>query len=46
MQEKEKNEDISVAYSYWDGSNHRKDMRVKKGATISQFLQRALEASW
>ncbi|TKR60185.1 hypothetical protein L596_027473 [Steinernema carpocapsae] len=43
MQDKEKNEDINVAYCYWDGSSHRKDMRVKKGNTISQFLTKAIE---
>ena len=32
-----------MAYCYWDGSGHRKDMKVKKGDTISQFLGRALE---
>jgi protein FAM50 len=42
-QEKEKNEEIQVAFCYWDGSSHRKDLKVKKGATIAQFLQRALE---
>lgn len=43
LQEKEKNEEINVAYAYWDGSSHRKDLRMKKGNTISQFLARALE---
>lgn len=43
LQEIEKNEEINVAYCYWDGSSHRKNMKVKKGATISQFLQRSLE---
>ncbi|KAK0410858.1 hypothetical protein QR680_005365 [Steinernema hermaphroditum] len=43
LQDKEKNEDINVAYSYWDGSSHRKDMRMKKGHTISQFLTKAIE---
>jgi len=43
LQEKEKNDQINVAYCYWDGSGHRKDMKVKKGDTISQFLGRALE---
>ncbi|VDN54802.1 unnamed protein product [Dracunculus medinensis] len=43
LQEKEKNEEINVAFAYWDGSSHRKDLRMKKGNTISQFLARALE---
>jgi protein FAM50 len=43
IQEKEKNEDITVAFCYWDGSSHRKDTKIKKGATISQFLQKAIE---
>lgn len=44
-QETEKNEEITVAYAYWDGSSHRKNMRVKKGSTISQCLGRAIEVT-
>uniref|UniRef100_A0A0R3RFH1 Protein FAM50 homolog n=1 Tax=Elaeophora elaphi TaxID=1147741 RepID=A0A0R3RFH1_9BILA len=43
LQEKEKNEEINIAFVYWDGSSHRKDLKMKKGNTISQFLVRALE---
>lgn len=43
LQEKEKNEEINIAFVYWDGSSHRKDIKMKKGNTISQFLARALE---
>jgi hypothetical protein len=42
-QDKLKNEEISIAFSYWDGSGHRRDSRMKKGNTISQFLSRAIE---
>lgn len=40
----EKNEEITVAYAYWDGSSHRKNMKIKKGNTISQCMARAIEA--
>lgn len=40
-QEKLKNEDIEIVYSYWDGSGHRKCVTVKKGDTISTFLEKA-----
>ncbi|CAI2354243.1 unnamed protein product [Caenorhabditis sp. 36 PRJEB53466] len=43
-QETEKNEEITVACAYWDGSSHRKNIKVKKGNTISQCLSRAIEA--
>uniref|UniRef100_A0A914QVG5 Protein FAM50 homolog n=1 Tax=Panagrolaimus davidi TaxID=227884 RepID=A0A914QVG5_9BILA len=43
LQDKEKNDQINVAYCYWDGSAHRKDMKVKKGDTITQFITHALE---
>lgn len=43
LQEKEKNEEINIAFVYWDGSSHRKDLKMKKGNTISQFLVRALD---
>ncbi|XP_076839740.1 protein FAM50A [Brachyhypopomus gauderio] len=42
-QEKIKGEEIEITFSYWDGSGHRKTVKMKKGNTIQQFLQRALE---
>lgn len=30
---------IPVTYSYWDGSGHRRTSIVKKGITISKFLE-------
>ncbi|XP_071496351.1 protein FAM50A-like [Diadema antillarum] len=42
-QEKIKNEEIDITYSYWDGSGHRKNVKMKKGDTIQRFLQRCLE---
>jgi len=38
-QERIKNEDIEVTYSFWDGSGHRKTLKIKKGATIDKFLE-------
>lgn len=38
-----KEEEVEITYSYWDGSGHRKCVSMKKGHTIYQFLQRALE---
>lgn len=42
-QEEIKNEEIDITYSYWDGSGHRRQVRMKKGNTIQQFLQKCLE---
>ena len=42
-QEKLKNEDIEITFSYWDGSGHRRSVLMKKGNSIYQFLQKALE---
>lgn len=42
-QEKIKNEDIEITYSYWDGSGHRRQVKMKKGSSIQQFLQKCLE---
>uniref|UniRef100_A0A7N8Y468 Family with sequence similarity 50 member A n=1 Tax=Mastacembelus armatus TaxID=205130 RepID=A0A7N8Y468_9TELE len=42
-QEKIKSEEIEITFSYWDGSGHRKTVKMKKGNTIQNFLQRALE---
>lgn len=30
---------LEVTYSYWDGSGHRRAIRVKKGTTIGRFLE-------
>ncbi|GBP03267.1 Protein FAM50 homolog [Eumeta japonica] len=38
-----KDEPITVTFSYWDGSGHRRNVTLKKGNSIYQFLQRCLE---
>ncbi|KAG5866955.1 hypothetical protein JTB14_035409 [Gonioctena quinquepunctata] len=43
QQQKLKEEEIDITFSYWDGSGHRRTVRVKKGNSIYQFLQRVLE---
>lgn len=42
-QRKLKEEDIEITFSYWDGSGHRRVVRMKKGDSIYQFLQACLE---
>ncbi|XP_028848461.1 protein FAM50A [Denticeps clupeoides] len=42
-QEKIKSEEIEITFSYWDGSGHRRTVKMKKGNTIQNFLQKALE---
>lgn len=42
-QEKLKNEEIDITYSYWDGSGHRRQVRMRKGNSMHQFLQKCLE---
>lgn len=42
-QQKLKEEDIEITFSYWDGSGHRRVVRMKKGNSIYQFLQSCLE---
>ena len=41
-QDKVKNEEIEITYSYWDGSGHRRSVKVKKGFTVEQFLEAAV----
>jgi protein FAM50 len=43
-QEKIKNENIQVVYSYWDGSGHRNKIIVKKGETMGEFLEKVRKA--
>ena len=38
-----KNEPLNITYSYWDGTGHRRKITVRKGDTISQFLQQVRE---
>lgn len=42
-QQKLKEEEIDITFSYWDGSGHRRTVRVKKGNSVYQFLQKVLE---
>ncbi|KAF7294778.1 hypothetical protein MIND_01015400 [Mycena indigotica] len=39
-QEDMKLEEIEIAYSYWDGSGHRKSVKCKKGDEIGHFLEK------
>jgi len=43
-QEKMKAEEITITFSYWDGSGHRRVVKMKKGNSISQFLQKGLDS--
>lgn len=43
QQETVKSEPLSITYSYWDGSGHRRNITVKKGDTIGQFLKAVRE---
>lgn len=42
-QEKIKDENVEITYSYWDGSGHRRTVKMKKGSKISHFLQKCIE---
>lgn len=42
-QQKLKEEVIEITFSYWDGSGHRRVVKMKKGNSIYQFLQACLE---
>lgn len=39
-----KDEEITITFSYWDGSGHRRSVIMKKGHSIYQFLQKCMEA--
>lgn len=38
-----KDQEITITFSYWDGSGHRRSVSMKKGNSIYQFAQRCLE---
>jgi protein FAM50 len=39
QQEQVKQERLEITYSYWDGSGHRRNVTVRKGNTIGEFLE-------
>jgi len=41
-QNKMKAEMVHITYSYWDGTGHRRDIKMKKGNSIDDFLKAAL----
>lgn len=38
-----KDQEITITFSYWDGSGYRRSVTMKKGNSIYQFLQKCLE---
>ena len=38
-----KDQEITITFSYWDGSGHRRSVTMLKGNSIYQFLQKCLE---
>jgi hypothetical protein len=36
QQDRVKSEPLMIVYSYWDGSGHRREIKVKKGDTVRQ----------
>ena len=40
-----KEEEIEITYSYWDGSGHRKNITMKKGNSIYQFLVKVIRTT-
>ncbi|KAM9665543.1 protein FAM50B [Trichechus inunguis] len=43
QREKVKSEEMEITFSYWDGSGHRRTVRMNKGSTVQQFLKKALQ---
>ncbi|KAF5842122.1 XAP5, circadian clock regulator-domain-containing protein [Dunaliella salina] len=41
--DKVKAEPLVIVYSYWDGTGHRREVKIKKGDTISGFLKAVRE---
>lgn len=37
-----KEEEIEITFSYWDGSGHRKTLRMKKGKNLQSFYKKIL----
>ncbi|KAM6177336.1 LOW QUALITY PROTEIN: protein FAM50B [Erethizon dorsatum] len=41
--EQMKSEEMEITFSYWDGSGHRRTVRMSKGSTVQQFPKKALQ---
>jgi protein FAM50 len=41
LQDRIRGEPLAITYSYWDGTGHRREATVQKGATIGRFLEAA-----
>ena len=41
QQERAKNEELEITYSYWDGSGHRRQVSIQAKRTIGDFLEQA-----
>lgn len=41
-QQKIKDEVVAITYSYWDGTGHRRTVKMKKGDSVEAFLQSCL----
>ena len=39
-QEKVKKEQLSVTFSFWDGTGHRRSCTIHKGASVGEFLEK------
>ena len=42
-EERKKEEEIEITFSFWDGSGHRKSVKVKKGMKVREFLEKVKE---
>lgn len=40
-QEELKSMDLEITFSYWDGSNHRRTLRIQRGMQVGDFLENA-----
>ena len=38
-QKQVREEMLEVVYSYWDGTGHRRSIKLKKGTTVGEFLE-------
>jgi protein FAM50 len=41
LQDRVRAEPLTITYSYWDGTGHRREATVPKGATVGRFLEAA-----
>ena len=46
QREAQRNETVQIVFSFWNGSGTRRQLDIKRGTTVAEFLEMARQALW